>query len=100
MSVLEGRTTVLMARYDLEEFCATIQKFKISSLYIVPPMLLQLLNSPAVVDKYDLSSVEGFHVGAAPVSLELARQIEKKFNIPVLQVCNKSIKPSHFANSL
>lgn len=89
MSVLEGRTTVLMARYDLEEFCAAVQKFKVSSLYVVPPMLLQLLNAPDIVDKYDLSSVQGFHVGAAPVSLELSNQIVKKFKIPVLQVCLK-----------
>ncbi|KAI7890689.1 4-coumarate-CoA ligase 2 [Mucor mucedo] len=85
LSVLEGRTTVLMARYDLEEFCATVQKFKVTSLYVVPPMLLQLLNSPAIVDKYDFSSVKGFHAGAAPVSMELSRQIAKRFNTPVLQ---------------
>lgn len=95
LSILEGRTTVLMARYDLEEFCATIQKFKVTSLYIVPPMLLQLVNSPAIVDKYDLSSVRGFHVGAAPVSIELSRQFNKKFNIPVLQVRHRSIKLSN-----
>lgn len=53
---------------------------------MVPPMLLHLYNFPQIVDKYDLSSVQGFYVGAAPVSKSLADQIEKKFNIPVLPV--------------
>ncbi|GAA5810441.1 hypothetical protein MFLAVUS_003862 [Mucor flavus] len=85
LAVYEGRTTVLMARYDLEKFCQSVEKYKITSLYVVPPMLLQLVNSPSIVDKYDFSSVVGFHAGAAPVSSGLSNQINKKFNIPVLQ---------------
>jgi hypothetical protein len=50
-------------------------------------MLLHLLNNPSIVNKYDFSSVEAFHVGAAPVSQELADKIEHKFKIPVLLVC-------------
>ncbi|KAI8095185.1 hypothetical protein BDF21DRAFT_405361 [Thamnidium elegans] len=85
LAVYEGRTTVLMARYDLEKFCQSVEKYKITSLYVVPPMLLQLVNSPSIVDKYDFSSVIGFHAGAAPVSTGLSNQIHEKFNIPVLQ---------------
>jgi 4-coumarate--CoA ligase len=86
LSIFEGRTTVIMQKYDLEQMCQCIEKYKVSAMYMVPPMLLHLLNFPAIVDKYDLSSVQGFFVGAPPVSLTLAEQIERKFKIPVLQV--------------
>lgn len=77
---------MIMQKYDLEQMCQCIQKYKVSAMYMVPPMLLHLYNFPQIVDKYDLSSVQGFYVGAAPVSKSLADQIEKKFNIPVLPV--------------
>jgi 4-coumarate--CoA ligase len=86
LSVYEGRTVVLMAQYDLKHMCQMIQKHRISSMYVVPPMLLHLLNFPQIVDQYDFSSIEAFHVGAAPVSESLSEAIRQKFNIPVLQV--------------
>lgn len=86
MSLFEGRTVVLMAQYELEKMCQMIDKHKVTSVVAVPPMLLHLLNSPQIVDKYDFSHVETFHVGAAPVSLAMAEAIVKKFQRPVLQV--------------
>jgi acyl-CoA synthetase (AMP-forming)/AMP-acid ligase II len=86
LSVYEGRTVVLMPQYDLNQMCQMIQKHKISSMYVVPPMLLHLLNFPQIVDQYDFSTVQAFHVGAAPVSVSLSEAIRQKFNIPVLQV--------------
>ncbi|KAI8636202.1 hypothetical protein BD408DRAFT_448600 [Parasitella parasitica] len=85
MSIFEGRTTVLMAHYDLEKMCQMIDKYKVTSVVAVPPILLHLLNFPQIVDKYDFSHVEAFHVGAAPVSLAMAEAITKKFKKPVLQ---------------
>lgn len=92
MSLFEGRTTVLMAQYELEKMCQMIDKHKITSVVVVPPMLLHLLNFPQIVDKYDFSHVEAFHVGAAPVSLAMAEAITKKFQKPVLQVSLKASK--------
>ncbi|KAF1800951.1 hypothetical protein V8B55DRAFT_1589592 [Mucor lusitanicus] len=85
MSLFEGRATVLMAQYDLEKMCQMIDKHKVTTVVVVPPMLLHLLNSPHIVDKYDFSHVKAFHVGAAPVSLAMADAITKKFQKPVLQ---------------
>lgn len=49
-------------------------------------MLLHLINYPQIVDQYDFSTIEAFHVGAAPVSESLSEAVRQKFNIPVLQV--------------
>ncbi|GAN08179.1 4-coumarate-CoA ligase [Mucor ambiguus] len=85
MSLIQGRATVMMAQYDLEKMCQMIDKHKITSVVVVPPMLLHLLNSSHIVDKYDFSHVRSFNVGAAPVSLAMAEAITKKFQKPVLQ---------------
>ncbi|RCI02420.1 hypothetical protein CU098_009338 [Rhizopus stolonifer] len=84
MAIYDGRTTVVVAKYDVEHMCHMIDKHQVSSLYVVPPMLLHMLNNPSIADKYKYSSVEAVHVGAAPVSLSLAQNFQKKFNIPVL----------------
>ncbi|KAI8349450.1 hypothetical protein EDC96DRAFT_467644 [Choanephora cucurbitarum] len=84
MAIFDARTTVVVSKYDVEHMCHMIQKHKVTSLYVVPPMLLHMLNNPAITDKYDFSSIEAAHVGAAPVSLSLAQNFTNKFKVPVL----------------
>lgn len=55
-----------MSAFDLELFCACIQKYRVTKLSLVPPIVLALAKSP-VVDKYDLSSVRFATSGAAPL---------------------------------
>lgn len=69
------RTPVyLLPRFDLAGFCNTIQKQKITFSCCVPPMLLLLAKSPEVL-KYDLSSLLGIIVGAAPLDADLTRAV-------------------------
>ena len=76
-SFLLGMKVVVVPRFDLEVFCATIQKFKVTLAMIVPPMALGLAKSP-VVDKYDLSSLKIVLSGAAPLGVELGDQVERR----------------------
>lgn len=96
LSVYEGRTTILMPQYDLEKMCAMIQKHRITTLYAVPPILIHLLNSPHIVNKYDISSLKTMHVGAAPVSLAVSNAIKETFHVPVYQVNTDSFSPFYF----
>ncbi|KAI8364217.1 hypothetical protein BD560DRAFT_436835 [Blakeslea trispora] len=84
MAIFDARTTVVVSKYDVEHMCHMIQKHKVTSLYVVPPMLLHMLNNPAITDKYNISTLEAAHVGAAPVSLSLAQNFQNKFHVPVL----------------
>lgn len=43
-----------MPKFDLEQFLSNIQKYKITTGYIVPPIAVALAKHP-LVDKYDLS---------------------------------------------
>jgi acyl-CoA synthetase (AMP-forming)/AMP-acid ligase II len=76
-----GGTLVTLPKFDLEEFLATLQKYKVTVAPLVPPIVLGLAKHPAV-DKYDLSSLRMIFCGAAPlgegVALEASRRVRCK----------------------
>ena len=49
----------------MQDFLETIQKYKVTFSYVVPPIVLGLAKDP-IVDKYDLSSMKMMNSGAAP----------------------------------
>lgn len=75
---------VAMARFDLKLFLHTIQKEKITFVYVAPPVLVHLANSP-VVENYDLSSLRMVTSGAAPLTRELVDAVHKRLNIKINQ---------------
>jgi len=56
----------------------TIVKYKIGELLLVPPILIRMVRDP-IVDEYDLSFVGRFSSGAAPLSEEILKELERKF---------------------
>ena len=76
-----GGTLITMPKFDMEEFLATVQKYKVTFAPLVPPIVLGLAKHPAVA-KYDLSSLRMVLSGAAPlgegVALEAARRVRCK----------------------
>jgi acyl-CoA synthetase (AMP-forming)/AMP-acid ligase II len=83
-ALAQGGTLVTMPRFDLTEFLGFIQKYRVSILPIVPPIVLGLVKHPAVA-QFDLSSVRLVFSGAAPLGEETARQLAKKLGCPVVQ---------------
>jgi acyl-CoA synthetase (AMP-forming)/AMP-acid ligase II len=83
-SLVHGATIVTLPRFDLEQFLATIQQYKITRINVVPPMLVALAKHP-LVSKYDLSSLVELTSGAAPLSAELAQAVRSRLGCRVLQ---------------
>lgn len=61
----QGATVVVLPRFDLDQFLATIERHRITGLYVAPPIVLALAKHPAVA-QYDLSSLEYIVSAAAP----------------------------------
>src|ERR1043166_4122665 len=68
-----GATIVIMPRFDLEQFLAMIQKYRVTLSHVVPPIVLKLAREP-IVDNYDLSSLKTIFSGAAPLGADLLRE--------------------------
>lgn len=62
-----GEKSYVMRRFELEAFAASIEKFGVTQLIIVPPIAIGLIMSP-VVRKYSLKSIKWGGIGAAPLS--------------------------------
>ncbi|KAL8871311.1 MAG: hypothetical protein Q9174_002828 [Haloplaca sp. 1 TL-2023] len=78
-SVYRGDQVVTLPKFELQSFLSAIQRFKINGLYLVPPIVVTMLKNKAVLDKFDLSSVEGFFTGAAPLGEETAESLQKQY---------------------
>jgi len=61
----DGIQAVLIEKYTLQEFLETIQMYKATFAFVVPPIVLAMAKDP-LVDKYDLSSMKMMNSGAAP----------------------------------
>lgn len=79
-----GPQVVVMEQFINEEFCQAVQDYKITYVYVVPPIVLQLA-IPSLVDRYDLSSIRMLVSAAAPLSKDLVQALWKKRIIRVVQ---------------
>jgi len=84
LGLCNGATIVTMPRFDFEEFLATTQKYRLTNLPIVPPVVLAMVKSP-IVDQYDLSSVRIVFSGAAPLGEAQARQLMERIGCQIRQ---------------
>jgi len=66
----------MMAKFDFLEMLQYVQKFRITSLVLVPPVVVAMAKHPAT-KKFDLSSVESIGSGAAPLGREVCVELEK-----------------------
>lgn len=82
-------TTAVIPRFDLQLFLETMQKWKISTAHLVPPIMVALAKHP-IVDKYDLSNLKMIFSGAAPLGRETEQAIEKRLKCQVKQAWGMS----------
>ncbi|KAF2097347.1 4-coumarate-CoA ligase 2 [Rhizodiscina lignyota] len=82
--IYRGVTTYIMQRFDLRQFCHTVQQEKITFAYIVPPVALALAKHP-LVNNFNLSSLRMMHSSAAPVAKDLIEAIYQRLKVPVKQ---------------
>jgi acyl-CoA synthetase (AMP-forming)/AMP-acid ligase II len=79
-----GITCVTMPRFDFELFLRFIQDYRITHLYLVPPIVLALAKQP-VIERYDLSSLRYILSGAAPLDEAIQQAVASRLNVPVVQ---------------
>lgn len=71
-----GQTSVVTRRFELEPFLATIEKFKVTEVGIVPPIVVAVIMS-GLTSKYSLDSVKHVSCGAAPLGKETQERMRE-----------------------
>lgn len=84
LALHEGATVVTMPRFDLEALLGLVQRYRVTRVDIVPPIVLALAKQP-IVDDYDLSSLRVITSAAAPLGGELALSCADRLGCRVKQ---------------
>lgn len=79
--VYSGTTTIIMPRWDAEEFLRLVERHRVTTGVLATPMLLFLVNHPQA-DRYDLGSLRKVLFAGAPVTpIVFQRAIERFGNV-------------------
>ncbi|XP_059463366.1 probable CoA ligase CCL10 isoform X1 [Corylus avellana] len=73
-----GNMVVSMGKFEFHKVLGAVEKYKVSYLYVVPPVMI-LLAKHSAVKKYDLSSLKQIGSGAAPLGKDVMEEIERNF---------------------
>lgn len=77
VNAMKNRTPVyMMPKFDFLEMLQYVQKYRITDLVLVPPVVVAMAKHPAT-RKFDLSSVEQVGSGAAPLGREVCEEFER-----------------------
>jgi acyl-CoA synthetase (AMP-forming)/AMP-acid ligase II len=74
-----GFPVVVLPKFDPEQFCRSIERYKVTVAFVVPPIILVLVHHPAT-SKYDLRTLKLMASGAAPLSAGVVDLARKKFS--------------------
>lgn len=69
----KGNAVVSMKKFDLDMLLRTVEKYKVTNLWVVPPIILAL-SKQNEVKKYDISSLKQIGSGAAPLGKDLMEE--------------------------
>ncbi len=83
-AVSQGATCVTMPRFELEAFLRILQDHRVTTAYLVPPIVLALAKHP-LVDDFDLGSLRLIFSGAAPLGGELSDEASQRVGADVVQ---------------
>ncbi len=83
-ALYSGATQVIMEAFDLELSLSLAQQYQVSLYYAVPPILLALADYPNL-GAFDLSHLRYIMVGAAPMAPEVARRLQEKAKVRIVQ---------------
>ncbi|KAI9843297.1 MAG: hypothetical protein M1837_006512 [Sclerophora amabilis] len=73
-----GYGVVSLPKFDLPLMLKAIERFQINGLYLVPPIIIAMVNNQKLLQKFDLGSVQTLFTGAAPLGAETASEILKQ----------------------
>jgi acyl-CoA synthetase (AMP-forming)/AMP-acid ligase II len=82
VAAFRGDTVVTMAKFELTDFIRAVRRFKMTLLYVVPPILIALAKQSALAqdpEAFDLPSVRRIYSGAAPLTEELTAAVRVRY---------------------
>ncbi|CAI0474357.1 unnamed protein product [Linum tenue] len=80
-----GNAVVAMERFELEKMLRSIERYKVTQMFVVPPVMAGLAKAwPAISQSFDLSSLNLVFSGASPIGKDLMVDCAK--NLPHVNI--------------
>ena len=91
---MKGATQVLLRppRFDPENFCATVQRHRVTNTWLVPTQIKMLLNYEGL-GKWDLSSLKWIVYGGSPMYVEDLREALRRIGPVFVQLYGQGETP-------
>ena len=84
LGMYAGAAIVIFPRYDFPKLLEAVQRHRISSVFLTPPVVNDLAKHPAVAD-YDLSSLRSILCAAAPLGPDVEQMTADRLGCVVRQ---------------
>jgi len=85
----KGGATVILPNFDPELVLKTIERERITHMYLPPTAIYALLDYPDL-NKYDFSSLQGFYCGASPIAPARFKQAVEVFGTCMTELYGQS----------
>lgn len=90
---VKGATNVLMSKFDVTEFLENVEKYQVTTTWMVPTMIGMLIEHPDIKN-YDLSSLETIVYAGAPMPVAVLQKAIEIFGNIFVQVYGLSEAPN------
>ena len=84
-----GNTCVIVPAFEFSSFLRYIEKYKMTKLYLVPPVIVRLVKD-SLTENYNLSSLQQIISGAAPLGSDTMALLRIKFKNIIFKQCTTS----------
>ena len=84
MGMMTGLEQIILERFDLATLVRLIEERHVTWVHVVPPVLLALSTAPGL-GKSQFRRVKFFFNAAAPLAPEVARRVEERLGVHVIQ---------------
>ncbi|MCJ1320435.1 hypothetical protein MMC15_005774 [Xylographa vitiligo] len=74
-----GDQVINLPKFEINTYLSAIQRFKINTLLLVPPIIILMTKNKPLCDKFDLRSVKVVFTGAAPLGAETALVLKNQY---------------------
>ena len=72
-----GDSVIVLPQYSFQHLITSIERFQINTLYLVPPIMIDLVQKDPTIKKHYLRSVRKVVTGAAPLGKNLADRLNR-----------------------
>lgn len=105
-TIIGGGTIVLVGRFDSTRFMELIEKYKVTHTLVVPVQFDRMLRVENF-GSYDLSSMQFWFFGSAPMTVALKKQVVERFPGEMIEMYSlteggvtTALYPKHFPDKL